>query len=207
MLIKKIAIGMNSVNTYLIGDESGEIAIIDPGAKDNKIINYINDLKLQPTKIVNTHGHFDHIGGNEFLKNNYNLDIYIHKKEKDFLTDSSKNLSEILGTKVISPPADKILEDGDNIKLGPYKFEVIHTPGHSPGGISLYNQKEKILFSGDTIFKMGIGRADFDTSDKNVLYNSIEKLLEYDNDVEVYPGHGGKTTIGEFKNIWKRLKS
>ena len=207
MLIKKIAIGMNSVNTYLIGDESGEVAIIDPGAKDDKIINYINDLKLQPTKIINTHAHFDHIGGNQFLKNKYNLNIYIHKAEQEFLTDPSKNLSELLGSKVISPPADKTLEDGDIINLGSYKFKVIHTPGHSPGGISLYNQNEKILFSGDVIFKMGIGRADFATSDKKVLYNSIEKLLEFDNDVEVYSGHGGKTTIEEFKNIWKRLKS
>ena len=113
-----------------------------------------------------------------------------------------------MGVEVTSPSADKLVRGGDIINFGDLELEVIATPGHSPGGISLYNKKENILFSGDTIFKMGIGRSDFSTSDQETLYNSIEqKLLILDNDTTVYPGHGQKTTIGQFKKIWKRIKS
>lgn len=197
---------MNSVNTYLVGDKGGKIAIIDPGTKNNNIINIIDDFELKPEKIINTHSHFDHIGGNEFLKNKYNINIVIHKSEKGFLNDPAKNLSELLGNEIVSPEADIFLEDGDVIKLGTNDFEVIHTPGHSPGGIALYNKNKKILFSGDTIFKTGVGRFDFSSSDKKKLRNSIEKLLKLDDDVKVYPGHGGETTIGDFKNIWQQMK-
>ena len=197
---------MNSVNTYLVGDEAGKIAIIDPGTKNKEIINIINDFELEPEKIINTHTHFDHIGGNEFLKKEYNLKIAIHKSEKGFLNNSAKNLSDLLGNEIISPEADLFLEDGDMIELGTNQFKVIHTPGHSPGGIALYNKDNKILFSGDTIFKTGVGRFDFSSSDKEKLIKSIKKLLKLDDDVIVYPGHGGKTTIGNFKKIWNQMK-
>lgn len=197
---------MNSVNTYLVGDEAGKIAIIDPGTKNKEIINIINDFELEPEKIINTHTHFDHIGGNEFLKKEYNLKIAIHKSEKGFLNNPAKNLSDLLGNEIISPEADLFLEDGDMIELGTNQFKVIHTPGHSPGGIALYNKDNKILFSGDTIFKTGVGRFDFSSSDKEKLIKSIKKLLKLDDDVIVYPGHGGKTTIGNFKKIWNQMK-
>lgn len=206
MFIKKIVSGMNSVNTYLVGDEAGKIAIIDPGTKNKEIINIINDFELEPEKIINTHTHFDHIGGNEFLKKEYNLKIAIHKSEKGFLNNPAKNLSDLLGNEIISPEADLFLEDGDMIELGTNQFKVIHTPGHSPGGIALYNKDNKILFSGDTIFKTGVGRFDFSSSDKEKLIKSIKKLLKLDDDVIVYPGHGGKTTIGNFKKIWNQMK-
>lgn len=197
---------MNSVNTYLVGDEAGKIAIIDPGTKNKEIINIINDFELEPEKIINTHTHFDHIGGNEFLKKEYILKIAIHKSEKGFLNNPAKNLSDLLGNEIISPEADLFLEDGDMIELGTNQFKVIHTPGHSPGGIALYNKDNKILFSGDTIFKTGVGRFDFSSSDKEKLIKSIKKLLKLDDDVIVYPGHGGKTTIGNFKKIWNQMK-
>ena len=197
---------MNSVNTYLAGDKEGKIAIIDPGTKNNNILNIIEDYELKPDIIVNTHSHFDHIGGNEFLQKKYDIKIAVHKAEKNFLSDPSKNLSELLGNKIISPEPEIILEDSNLVNLGSKKFEVIHTPGHSPGGISLYNKEEKILFSGDTIFKTGVGRYDFSSSDKEKLINSIKRLLKLDDDVKVYPGHGGETTIGDFKNLWKQMK-
>lgn len=207
MFIEKIVVGMNSANTYLIGEKNGEIAIIDPGAKDDKIIELIEQYNLTPIKIINTHGHFDHIAGNEFLKEKFNLDILIHKNEKDFLINPAKNLSQLSLNEVISPSADELLKDNDKIFVGKYEFKVIHTPGHSPGGIALYNKKEKVLFSGDTIFAMGIGRSDFNSSNQKDLYKSIENLLKLDDDTKVFPGHGKKTTIREFKKIWKRIKS
>lgn len=206
MFIKKLVSGMNSVNTYLAGDEDGKIAIIDPGTENTDIINLIDDFDLKPDKIINTHCHFDHIGGNEFLKKKYDLKIAIHKAEKDFLNDPAKNLSKLLGNEVISPEAEIFLEEGNIINLGSNKFKVIHTPGHSPGGIALYNENEKVLFSGDTIFKTGVGRFDFSSSDKKKLKNSIKKLLKLNDDVKVYPGHGRETTIGDFKNIWSQMK-
>jgi len=206
LFIKKIVSGMNSVNTYLVGDKDGKIAIVDPGTKNKDIIKIIEDFKLEPNKIINTHTHFDHIGGNEFLKKEYNLKIAIHKSEKGFLNNPAKNLSELLGNEVVSPEADLFLENGDMIKLGKYEFKVIHTPGHSPGGIALYNENEKVLFSGDTIFKTGVGRFDFSSSDKEKLVKSINKLLKLDDEVIVYPGHGGETTIGDFKSIWEKMK-
>jgi len=197
---------MNSVNTYLVGDENGKIAIIDPGTENKDIINLIDDFELKPDKIVNTHTHFDHIGGNEFLKKKYDLKIVVHRAEKGYLSDPAKNLSELLGNEIVSPEAEEFLEDGDKINLGSNEFKVIHTPGHSPGGIALYNKNEKVLFSGDTIFKTGVGRFDFSSSDKKKLKSSIEKLLKLDDDVKVYPGHGRETTIEDFKNIWKQMK-
>ena len=205
MFIKKVVSGMNSVNTYLVGDEAGKIAIIDPGTENNDIIKLINDFELEPDKIINTHTHFDHIGGNAFLKQKYDLKIVIHKSEEGFLNDPAKNLSDLLGNDIISPEADLLLEDEEMINLGSNKFRVIHTPGHSPGGMALYNEEEKVLFSGDTIFETGIGRSDFSSSDKEKLKNSIKKLLKLDDEVVVYPGHGRKTTIGNFKNIWKQM--
>mgnify|MGYP006290412471 FL=1 len=208
MFIEKIVIPRGSTNCYICGEKEGQGVVIDPGESPQKIINVINKLDVDIVKIINTHGHFDHIGANKEIKEETGAEILIHEKEKDFLTDTTKNLSIHMGTEVTSPQADKLLQGGDIISFGGIELEVIFTPGHSPGGISLFNKDENILFSGDAIFKMGIGRSDFSTSDQETLYRSIEeKLLILDNDTTVYPGHGQKTTIGHFKKIWKRIKS
>ena len=208
MIVKKIVIPRGSTNCYICGEEGGMGAVIDPGASPQKIMKAIDKEDIEINKIIITHGHFDHIGANEFIKEKTGAEILIHKNENDFLVDSAKNLSIHMGSEVTSPPADILLEEGEIINIGNLDLEVIFTPGHSPGGISLYNNKNNVLFSGDTIFKMGIGRSDFPTSDQNLLYQSIEdKLLKLDEDTKVYPGHGQKTTIGQFKKIWKRIKS
>ncbi len=208
MLIERVFISRNSTNCYIVGDKNNNAAIIDPGAQAEKIYDKCNELQVNINIIINTHCHFDHIGGNEFLKKKTGAEIIVHYKERDFLTDPDKNLSSLMGIEIKSPPADKTVQDKDKIKIGSNEFEVIHTPGHSPGGISLYNKNENLLFSGDTIFQMGIGRADFPSSDRKTLIKTISnKLLTLPDNTVVYPGHGGDTTIGEFKKIWQRIKS
>jgi glyoxylase-like metal-dependent hydrolase (beta-lactamase superfamily II) len=208
MFVKKIIIPRGSTNCYLIGKQGGEGAVIDPGASPEKIIEVIEETNIDVRKIINTHGHFDHIGANKFIKDKTGAEIFIHKGGKDFLVDSTKNLSAHMSLDIISPSADVLLEEGDIIKVGEFELEVFSTPGHSPGGICLYNESEDVLFSGDTIFRTGIGRSDFPTSDQRLLYQSIEdRLINLPENTKVLPGHGQQTTIGQFRNIWKRIKS
>ncbi len=203
MEIKIIRVGNNMTNCYLVGD-----TVIDPGAEGERILKFVGDSKIK--QIINTHGHFDHIGGNQILQEKTGAPIVIHESELEFLIDPSKNLSFMMGKarEVSSPPAEKGLKEGEEIIIDDIVFKILHTPGHSPGSIGLYSAAEGILFSGDTIFEMGIGRTDFPGCQEGEIYNSIEsKLLVLPEDTKVYPGHGGSTTIGEFRdNIWVRLK-
>ena len=194
---------MNSVNGYLIWDLN-EAIFIDPGSAKEvfEIKNKIEDHNLNLKYIVNTHSHFDHIGGNEFLKNNFNVKLGISSKEADNLSDPEKNLSKYMGTEIISPNADFFLESKANLIIGNSEIEIFYCPGHSPGSISLYNKDEGLLFSGDTIFKRGVGRTDLPGGNKNKLNSSINTLIELPDETIVYPGHGPETTIKEFKKYY-----
>ena len=206
--MKKIEVGTHNTNCYVFGEREGELMIIDPGSEPKRIMREVEFMGGQIVYIVNTHGHFDHIGGNEYIIKNSDAELMIHKNEADFLTTPKKNLSHYLGMEnVISPEADHLLEEGEEIIVGNNVFRVILTPGHSPGGITLYNEKHKILFCGDAIFRNGIGRTDFPGCDSRKLKDSIhEKLLSLSGDTKVFPGHGQKTTIEEFKvNTWKKV--
>lgn len=152
--------------------------------------------------IINTHSHFDHIGGNEFLKNNFNVKLGISKKESENLGNPEKNLSRYMGTTIISPEADFYLESKDILYFGNYKFKIIYCPGHSQGSIALYNDKDHLLFSGDTIFKNGVGRTDLPGGNKEKLVDSIKKLVELPDKTIVLPGHGPETTIKNFKGYY-----
>ncbi len=155
-------------------------------------------------QIINTHGHFDHIGANKYLKEQTAADLLIHKNETDYLKDPEKNFSAMfLEESIISPPADRLLDGNDIIEINNYSFQVIFTPGHSPGSISLYCQEKGIIFCGDLIFKTGTGRTDIPGSDQALIKKSIETILTLPGETTVYPGHGVKTTIGDFKrDIW-----
>lgn len=210
MIVKKITVGPLQVCTYIVYDDSAEALIVDPGADPEKIIAFINALKLLPKHVVITHGHGDHIGANASLKEAFpELQICVHEKDQDMLPYPAKNLSILAafygGATVRSPHADRTLKEGDTISAGKCIFEVIHTPGHTPGGICLYRKDQEkgqppVLFSGDSLFKNGIGRTDFPGCSQETLIQSIKnKLLVLDEKTIIYPGHGPSTTLAEEK--------
>lgn len=196
MILDKVVVGEMEVNCYILADEEAkEAIIIDPGDDYAKIKRRLESRNLKPKLIVNTHGHIDHIGAND----KFNLPIWIHKADSDYLTDSQKNLSAFLVTPYVSPPADRLLEEGDKIRVGKkIVLEVIHTPGHTPGGICL--KADGFVFTGDTLFSGGIGRTDFPgASEKELLKSIREKILTLDDDMVIYPGHGPTSTIKKEK--------
>lgn len=196
MLIKRIIVGDFLTNCYILASEKEKLCcIIDPGYNGEKINETIKKLNLVPIMIINTHGHFDHIGANNF----FDLPVYIHKYDEEFLKDPEKNLSSLFSTPYICKNNLILLEDEDIIKIGGLKIEIIHTPGHTPGSICLH--LEDILFTGDTIFSDGIGRTDFPKGDEELLIKSIkEKIIKLPNEVIIYPGHGETSHLGYFKS-------
>lgn len=194
---------MNSENCYLVWD-SKESIVIDPGSAKEvyQIKDKLEEFDLKLKYIINTHSHFDHIGGNQFLKSNYNTKLGISKKESKNLVDPEKNLSKYMGTVIKSPNSDFYLESKDTIYFGNEKLEIIYCPGHSQGSIALYNDKNDLLFSGDTIFKNGVGRTDLPGGNSDKLIESINKLVELPDNTIVLPGHGPKTTIKDFKEYY-----
>lgn len=200
MKILCIVAGPIGVNCYIVKDEAtNEGIIIDPGGNAGEIIKAVSDEKMTVKYVVNTHGHSDHIGANTEICQALNAKLLIHKADKDMLTDSKKNLSYFMGLNIISKMADEFVAHGDVIEFGTIKLKVIHTPGHSEGGICLYG--ENVLFSGDTLFADSIGRCDFPGGSEIVLIRSIkEKLMVLPDDTKVLPGHGPATDIAWERN-------
>ena len=195
MIIKTIIAGPMEANCYILGCESSKQAIIiDPGGDYQKIIDCLEREGLQPKIIVNTHGHIDHIGAND----KFNLPIYIHELDAQYLTNPLKNLSALFGPSYVSPSTSRLLKDGDKIELGKISLEVIHTPGHTPGGICL--KTDNVTFTGDSLFCEGIGRTDFPAASEEKLIKSIkEKIFTLGDAVTIYPGHGPCSTVGREK--------
>ncbi len=197
MIIKKLAVGPLMANCFIIGcEKTREAVVIDPGDEEDRILDALEDMKVK--FIINTHGHFDHVGGNKKLKEATGAPVLIHSLDAPMLNTLSSDAA-IFGLSIEnSPPADQMLEDGDTISFGTVNLEVIHTPGHSPGGIALYADGN--LFAGDTLFAGSIGRSDLPGGDYNTLISSIKnKLYGLDDDIIVFPGHGPETTIGHEK--------
>lgn len=194
-----LCVGPLQSNCYiLINNETNNAIIIDPGADGPQIEAAINKRGLIPIKILNTHGHGDHIGANQHIKNTFNIPIYIHSGDAPMLDDPDKNLSSFIGMPITSPEADHELNDNDAIVFDSFSINVYHTPGHSPGGVSFH--VENLLFSGDALFKQSIGRSDLPGASHETLMQGIKnKLLVLPDDTIVYPGHGPSTTIGEEK--------
>ncbi len=197
MILKGIEISAMAVNCYIVGcEETRQVAVIDPGGNPRAILAMLKQDNLQAQYIINTHGHIDHIGANGAVKEATGAKILIHPADAKMLTSTAANFSFLMGAKVTSPPADQFINDGDIIKIGnTVELEVIHTPGHSPGGVCL--KTGDIIFVGDTLFYGSIGRTDFPGGSYKQLIHSIKtKLLIYPDETVCYPGHGPATTIG-----------
>jgi hydroxyacylglutathione hydrolase len=197
MIIQSLVVGPIQANCFILGDEKTQKAVvIDPGDEAQRILAGLQKQALQLKYIINTHGHFDHVGANKALKEKTGVPILIHRAEAPLLAQLSSSAA-VWGMQVDdSPPADRLLEDGDKISFGEITLEVIHTPGHSLGGISLYTPKD--LFVGDTLFAGSIGRTDFPGGDYDQLISGVRtRLFVLGDDVKVYPGHGPATTIGQ----------
>jgi hydroxyacylglutathione hydrolase len=201
MILKTLVVGPFASNCYIVGsDSSKQGLIIDPGAEAKLILKSVNDLGLKIGLILVTHAHIDHIGALAAVKENTGAKFAIHESEaKAGLGMFSRMLSSVTGGSFSQPPKpDRLLKDGDTIDIDDIRFTVLHTPGHSPGGISLYGHG--ILFSGDTLFNHGIGRTDFPGCSYEQIMDSIQnKLMKLPDETIVYPGHGPATTIGEEK--------
>jgi glyoxylase-like metal-dependent hydrolase (beta-lactamase superfamily II) len=190
MIIHTVRVGPIETNCYLVEDETTkEALIVDPGDEAEKILEVIKKNGLKPRYIVNTHGHFDHITGNLKLKEKTGAPVLSHE------------LDAFLIALTLPLPPDNFLKDGDRLKVGRLTFTVIHTPGHTPGGICLYCEKEKTLFSGDTLFYGTTGRTDLPYASEKDMGISFKKLLTLPDETKVYPGHGQPTTIGQEKLI------
>jgi glyoxylase-like metal-dependent hydrolase (beta-lactamase superfamily II) len=201
MFLKKLVVGVLETNCYLIScKKTKQAAVIDPGGENevDLILDFLQKNNFDLKYIINTHGHIDHIAGNNLLKAKTEALLLIHRLDADMLVDANKNFSSFMGKEICSPPADKLLEEGDEIVLGRLNLRVIHTPGHTPGGISLVSNN--IIFTGDTLFAGGIGRTDLPGGSYQDLIKSIKgRLLILGDDKIIYPGHGPDSTIGEEK--------
>jgi len=199
MILETVRVGPFDVNCYILAADIGcQAIIIDPGAEEDRIRRVLNKHKLRPAMVINTHGHFDHIGCDD----NFAVPVYIHQDDLPLLGDPHLNLSLFIASSYSVESKARVLQDKDKIDLEGLQLEVIHTPGHTPGGICLWLKKpvDNILFSGDTLFFQSVGRTDFHGSNEKILIKSIkERLFVLPDETEVYPGHGPASTIGEEK--------
>ena len=199
MIFEILVVGALQVNCYILGcEKTKQAVVIDPGDNADAIVKVLKKHKLSLKYIVNTHAHFDHVGGNAELKEKTGAKIILHAAD-DILLARLVKQADIFGHEVNpSPPADIKVVDGDKIEFGELSLDVIHTPGHSPGGISL--KIDDIIFSGDTLFHRSIGRTDLPGGSYSHIIRAVrEKLFIYSDKTVVYPGHGSSSTIGEEK--------
>lgn len=198
-MIKKIVVGPIQTNCYIVSDEARNAVVIDPGGDLKRISEYIKDNKLKISYIIQTHGHYDHIEASTPLQKILNVPILIRSEDEPmFSVDWTRYLG--FPFEVVKPEKIEFLDDKEEINVGTMSFQVIHTPGHSPGGVCLYLKKENILFSGDTLFCDGIGRTDIFNGSYAEIMKSIKNLFSlFPDDTRVFPGHGPETTIGREK--------
>ncbi len=202
MIIRLFTVGKLFTNCYIVAcQETRDAIIIDPGFDNDpegeKIFKFIEDNALKLKYIVNTHGHSDHVCGNGIVKKRFQVPILVHENDAFMLGAFSKVIAKFFGFNSSSPSADILIKDGDHVKFGKKALKVMHTPGHSPGSISLAGENE--VFTGDTLFAGSIGRTDLPKSSELDMKKSLKKLASLPDEFKVYPGHGPITTIREEK--------
>ncbi len=181
--------------------QAKDCLIIDPGLEAGELIDFLTEQKLNPVAVVLTHGHIDHIAGVAVLRSRFpEIKVYIHNLDAEMLTEPNINLSAMSGSAFVTEAEDVSLKERDIIDLAGVKLLVLHTPGHTPGGISLYSKEDGVAFVGDTLFADSIGRTDFPGGSMSQLLTSVrEKLFTLPEETKVYPGHGPATTIAAEK--------
>jgi len=196
LLLDTLVLGLFQTNCYLIGcPETREALVLDPGGEVPPILERAQARGLTIRLIVNTHGHYDHIVGNAELARRTGAPLAVHELDAPLLYAPQYDFSALLGLRREPCRPTRLLRDGDTVGVGRLSFRVLHTPGHTPGSICLLG--EGLLFSGDTLFHLGVGRTDLPGGDMEALIRSLEEvLLPLDDGLAVYPGHGPKTTIG-----------
>lgn len=204
MNIVKFVFSPFQENTYILYDKTKECVIIDPGCYDenerNRLVELIESRDLKPVKLINTHCHIDHIFGNKFVSEKYNLPLESHKDEQQTI-EYSKLAAQMYGLKLEESPAISVFwEEGDVITFGESELEVLFTPGHSPASISFYNRKGNFVIGGDVLFYESIGRTDLPGGNFETLATMIRtKFFTLPDETKVYSGHGGVTTVGHEK--------
>jgi glyoxylase-like metal-dependent hydrolase (beta-lactamase superfamily II) len=195
MIIKTLTVGPLDENTYLVSDEkTGEAMIIDPGDEPDRIMEVVREDNLKIKKIVCTHAHFDHIGAIGDIKRMTDAKVLIHGDDLDIFR-VARDQAIFWGFEIDDvPEPDVLLGEGDIIRVGSLEFKVLHTPGHSPGSISIYG--EGVVFTGDTIFQGSVGRTDLPGGSLSTLKKSFSRLIKLPKDTRVLSGHGPETTIG-----------
>ncbi|MFW5822139.1 MAG: MBL fold metallo-hydrolase [Tangfeifania sp.] len=199
--IKKFTVNPLQENTFLISDETGECIFVDPGfyfpVEHDEIKNYISENDLKPVMIANTHCHFDHIMGVEFIREEYKIPFVAHPDDA-FWIKKAIDQGKMFGfdMKPVSSP-DSFFSEDEKLKFGNTELDIIHVPGHSPGHVVFYSEKEKILIAGDVLFHGSVGRSDLPGGDHATLISGIkEKLFKLPDETKVYCGHGPETTLG-----------
>lgn len=212
MILKRIILNCGEgdpTNCYIVADEkSKEAFIIDPGGEPEKVIDMISILKVNVKYIILTHCHGDHIAGVREVKNKVGGKILIHRMDAEGLCNENLSLTYYIGLQNPDMEADSILDDEDKIHLGDIEFDILHTPGHTKGGICIYCPEQKMIFTGDTLFRGTWGRTDLPTgSFEDIIHSITNRIMVLPEDTIIYPGHGKSTIVKEEERIYLDLKA